>query len=286
MRNLLSTSALIAPFLIGSALAQDPSATTAPADPLIEERSDEQTGEQLDSPLDEGDEAPDLEAEPESELETDAETDLETDLESETDPATGTDTDDPLDSDPLESDTLEADTLESDPAETTEPAETMEPATDPAADPLVDPEDDATQSGLGQADAATDEAIVREQAPNELRVDWITGTRVRSLDGENIGRITDLIFDEETNAITVAILSVGGFLGIGAKDIAVKFDELQIDFDAREIQLDLTRDAADAAPEYVFRERASRPAAEPMDAPATAPLGGAPATEPPAQPID
>lgn len=283
MRNLLSTSALIAPFLIGSALAQDPSTTTPPADPLTEEQTeqqtDEQAGEQPESQPGESDEALDLETEPESDLDTDAETDLE----AETDPATGTDTADPPESEALESDSLESD-----------PADTMEPAPDSTADPLTDPADeatdDATTPAIGQAgeatDEATDEAIVREQAPNELRVDWITGTRVRSLDGENIGRITDLIFDEETNAITVAILSVGGFLGIGAKDIAVKFDELQIDFDAREIQLDLTRDAADAAPEYVFRERASRPAAEPMDAPATAPLGGAPATEPPAQPID
>jgi sporulation protein YlmC with PRC-barrel domain len=100
-----------------------------------------------------------------------------------------------------------------------------------------------------------------------LRVDWITGTRVYAPDGENIGRITDLIFDQESNAISAAILSVGGFLGIGAKNIAVRFEELVIDFDAREIQLALTREEADAAPEYVFRDRAEAPAA-------AAPAGG------------
>ena len=197
MRSLLSTTALIAPFLIGAALAQDAPATE-PADPPLEEQVDETL--------------PDTESEDDDDL--DLETDLETDVETE-------------------------DTFETEPVDDAA-----------AAAPTFEPQG---------------EAIVREQASGELRVDWITGTRVYSRDGESIGRITDLIFDEGTNTITVAILSVGGFLGIGAKDIAVKFDELTIDFDAREIRLDLTREAADAAPEYIFRARAQRPVEEPAD---------------------
>lgn len=122
---------------------------------------------------------------------------------------------------------------------------------DPAADP--DMADEAAAQPPG-------ETIMQQQASNELRVDWITGTTVRSRQDETIGSIDDLIIDQETNEITAAILSVGGFLGIGAKQIAVRFDELQIDFDAREIHLNMTRDQADAAPEYVFRDRSDLPA--------------------------
>lgn len=147
------------------------------------------------------------------------------------------------------------------------------PATPDQADPLVGEQTD-TMSGDAldmdepaddgaSAEPAPDPAgdtIVQQQAPNELRVDWITGTTVRSPQDESIGNIGDLIIDQETNTITAAILSVGGFLGIGAKQIAVRFDELEIDFDAREIQLDMTREQADEAPEYVFRERTDAPA--------------------------
>jgi sporulation protein YlmC with PRC-barrel domain len=171
MRNLLSTSVLIAPFLIGSALAQDTSPTQPPADPPADEQIDTLPGTQ---------------------------------------------------------------------PETESDAAAMEAVEDTAPPPS--------------------EAIVREQAPNELRVDWITGSRVYSHMGENIGRINDLIFDENTNGISAAILAVGGFLGIGAKQIAVHFEELQIDYDAREIQMDLTREQADAAPEYIFRDRSDLPA--------------------------
>ena len=282
MRNLLSTTALIAPFLVSAALAQDAPATDQndQTDPQAEELVEDLPDTEPEND-DEDDDAPDpdeteLETEVEAtetgietdpDLDTDAEVETESDLdiETETDPATD------METDPGAEDTLEA-----------------EPVDEPVVDAPVgetDPADpdagaDADMPAFGQDEAAdeapVDEAIVREQAPNELRVDWITGSRVNSYDGENIGRITDLIFDEESHRITVAILSVGGFLGIGAKDIAVKFEELTIDYDAREIQLNLTRDAADAAPEYVFRQRAERPVEEPVADPMDDPAPAAP----------
>lgn len=121
---------------------------------------------------------------------------------------------------------------------------------------------DETETETQEVDA---EPIVREQAPNELRVDWITGTTVTSPDGETIGNVNDLIIDGETGEMTAAILSVGGFLGIGAKQIAVNWSELQIDYDANEISMNLTREQADAAPEYVFRDREQPPAPMPAD---------------------
>ncbi|MGY6704156.1 PRC-barrel domain-containing protein [Roseinatronobacter sp.] len=184
MQRLLLTSTLIAPFLVGSVLAQDAPATTDQADPLMGEQTDTMPDDTMGA-------------------------------------------DDPLDMD----DTMDMDA--------------------PADDDMASPDEMAEPAG---------DTIVQQQAPNELRVDWITGTTVRSLQDENIGNIGDLIIDQDTNEITAAILSVGGFLGIGAKQIAVRFDELVIDFDAREIQLDMTREQADDAPEYVFRERTDLPA--------------------------
>lgn len=188
MKRLLLTSALIAPFLIGPALAQD----TAPADPPVV-------------------------GQPETVPETDTGLDQTTDAPTDPAPDAGSALDQP---------------------ESTDDAAAPEAAMDtqPAGD-----------------------TIVREQEMNELRVDWITGTTVRSMQDESIGSIRDLIIDQETNTITAAILSVGGFLGIGAKQIAVRFDELEIDFDAREIHLNLTREQADDAPEFAFRERTDAP---------------------------
>jgi putative membrane protein len=46
-------------------------------------------------------------------------------------------------------------------------------------------------------------------------------------ESDNIGDVNDLIISED-GTITHAVVGVGGFLGIGEKDVAVPFDELQI----------------------------------------------------------
>ena len=102
---------------------------------------------------------------------------------------------------------------------------------------------------------AASDKIAREQAANELRLEWITDATVTAPDGTSIGSINDLIVDGESGSMIAAIVGVGGFLGIGAKQIAVPFDQLTINFDAQEVTSDLTKEEADAAPEYVFRDR-------------------------------
>jgi hypothetical protein len=76
------------------------------------------------------------------------------------------------------------------------------------------------------------------------------------------------------------VVSVGGFLGFGAKQIAVEWDELDIRYDAFEVVLPITVEWAADAPEFGFRDRVAPPpppGAEPP--PATggqppAPTGG------------
>lgn len=158
----------------------------------------------------------------------------------------------------------------------TDPATDTTMTTDPAADPM------ATDMEAGEADqaeaaaaSAAAEKVEQQQAQNELRIDWITGTSVQSPQGENIGSISDVIVDGDTSELKAAIVGVGGFLGIGQKQIALPWDQLQINYDAREIVTDLTREEADAAPEYVFRDRQDAPAADGGMAadPAAAPMG-------------
>jgi sporulation protein YlmC with PRC-barrel domain len=99
------------------------------------------------------------------------------------------------------------------------------------------------------------DAIRQNQQAEELRADWIVGTTVTTPAGETIGTIDDILLDEEEGVVTAAIVSVGGFLGFGAKQIAVKWDDLQQQYDASEVVLDLSREDAEAAPEFNFRDQ-------------------------------
>ncbi len=119
---------------------------------------------------------------------------------------------------------------------------------------------EAAAEGEPAMSAEAEQVVVREQAPNELRVDWITGATVMSPDGELIGDVNDLILDGETGQLSAAIIGVGGFLGMGEKQIAVGWGDMKIDYDANEITLNLTKEDAEAAPEYVFREQEQAPA--------------------------
>lgn len=185
-------------------------------------------------------------------------------------------------------------------------AQEAEPATDPAmeqtetapmetegTDTMADPAMENADADMEDADeaaaaASAAEKVEQQQAENEWRVDWITGTSVTSPDGNAIGDINDLIVDSETGEMKAAIIGVGGFLGIGEKQIALPWTDLTINSDAQEITTDLTEEEADAAPEYVFRdqEAAGDMAAEgdmTADPAATDTMATEPAAEPMAE---
>lgn len=146
-----------------------------------------------------------------------------------------------------------------DPATTApETTETMPMGTDAPAADMGTTEMDATETDAAEAAAASSaaEKVEVQQAANELRLDWITGTTVTSPDGTNIGSIGDLIIDGDTGEMKAAIIGVGGFLGIGQKQIALPWADLIVNSDAQSITSDLTQEEAEAAPEYVFRDQA------------------------------
>lgn len=111
--------------------------------------------------------------------------------------------------------------------------------------------------------APQSDVVQRAQKDSELRSDWVQGTEVTTPDGETIGTINDLLINAETGEITGAVVSVGGFLGIGSKSIAVPWEELDLQYDASEITLALSKEEAEAAPEFEVRGQGEPPPAKP-----------------------
>jgi len=107
------------------------------------------------------------------------------------------------------------------------------------------------------------DVLRNNQDSSEMRGSWIIGAGVTSTAGEDVGSIDDILLDEEDGSVTAAILSVGGFLGFGSKNIAVDWNELNLDYDGNEVTIDLTREEAEEAPDFNFREREFPPPPEP-----------------------
>ncbi|HEY8578143.1 MAG TPA: PRC-barrel domain-containing protein [Devosia sp.] len=75
-------------------------------------------------------------------------------------------------------------------------------------------------------------------------------------DAEEIGNVTDLVFDEQ-GSIAAVVIGVGGFLGIGEKSVAVPYDALQFVIAADNTErwvVETTAEALNGAPEFVWEE--------------------------------
>jgi hypothetical protein len=112
----------------------------------------------------------------------------------------------------------------------------------------------ATEEGTEVPDTAVaGELFIGEQAEGEhLASNWI-GQRVYNANEENLGSINDLLFNAD-GSLKAAILGVGGFLGIGEKEVAVSFDAIEPrteeDGDVT-LYLDTTQEALEAAPDFM-----------------------------------
>jgi sporulation protein YlmC with PRC-barrel domain len=68
---------------------------------------------------------------------------------------------------------------------------------------------------------------------------------------ETVGSIQDVYLDD-SGKVKVVVISVGGFLGVGSKDIAVKWEDIKFGKDGKSLALTtgLTKDALKAMPDY------------------------------------
>jgi hypothetical protein len=69
---------------------------------------------------------------------------------------------------------------------------------------------------------------------------------------EGIGEVNDLVTDR-SGKILAALIGVGGFLGIGEKDVAVRFEDLKLARDENnnvKIVLNISKETLASAPDY------------------------------------
>jgi len=82
----------------------------------------------------------------------------------------------------------------------------------------------APQPTASRAGSASGQFPTQMQ-PNQLMASKLMGTTVVGTNNESIGDVNDVILDRNGQAIAV-VIGVGGFLGIGEKDVAVPFQQL------------------------------------------------------------
>jgi sporulation protein YlmC with PRC-barrel domain len=172
------------------------------------------------------------------------------------------------------------------------PAAQAQPASPPATD------QNATKPEEGAGAAATNggEKFITEESGQQMLSSNIVGMSVTNSNNDDIGKIDNLLLNKNGN-LTGVVVSVGGFLGIGSKHIALPMSEVQINPGQKQAMVSLSKDDLKNAPDFKTKEdqqkeqkqaaqkskAQQRGSAGAMPAPA-APAGGAPSGAAPASP--
>ena len=132
----------------------------------------------------------------------------------------------------------------------------------------------ASASTSGKAD------FVTKQTSDQWLASKFKGTDVIGADDKKIGDVSDILFDKDKK-ILAYIVGVGGFLGIGAKDVALDPASFQAvpgkDASDFKLRLSMTKDELKAAPTFEPYQpprpatTSSNSPTRPMGAPAPAP---------------
>jgi hypothetical protein len=91
------------------------------------------------------------------------------------------------------------------------------------------------------------EIMARETA-RLIASDKVEGTAVRRNDGEKLGSIKRVMIDKLTGKVAYAVMTFGGFLGIGDEHRALPWSVLHYNVDLDAYELNVTEDQLRNAP--------------------------------------
>lgn len=133
------------------------------------------------------------------------------------------------------------------------PAAFAQTATQPSATAPATTTTPATTDAAGGAAASTPTgSYLTEQSPDQVSANTYIGQSVYNGANESIGSVSDLIMQKQ-GGIVAAVVGVGGFLGIGAKNVAVPIANISV-AQNKDGTVRLTTsesvDSLKAAPEY------------------------------------
>jgi sporulation protein YlmC with PRC-barrel domain len=116
----------------------------------------------------------------------------------------------------------------------------MDPLTQPQAAAIPD-EQRAGIVGIGVGDGP---------GPDVMAATTLDGNKVVTIDGEHVGKISDIMLDVRSGKIAYAVLSEGGFLGMGSTLHAIPWGALTLNVDEKVFLVNLRAEQIKNAPGF------------------------------------
>jgi len=137
------------------------------------------------------------------------------------------------------------------PATPSHSATTGMPANSAANAPAT-PSHSATTGVPASSAASAPAAPIYFTADHQVRTSKVVGASIYNDQNQSIGSIDDVLMSDSDHKAATAVLSVGGFLGMGAKLVSIPFDQLKIQ-DDKIVMPGATKASLEAMPEYHYK---------------------------------
>jgi len=113
-----------------------------------------------------------------------------------------------------------------------------------------------TASANANANATTTRSTGDFNVAGQMSAESLVGKAVKNAANESVGKINDIYLDAN-GAVKLVVVSVGGFLGVGSKDVAVPWTDLKFGRDGNSITVltNWTKDSLKAMPDYKDERR-------------------------------
>lgn len=106
----------------------------------------------------------------------------------------------------------------------------------------------APQSGARIVGAAT--KLPDGPGPSVMAADTLDAEDVVNPAGESLGKVKHIMLDVQRGTVAYAVLSFGGFLGMGDKLFAIPWHALQLDVENKRFILNIDKDVLKKAPGF------------------------------------
>ena len=103
---------------------------------------------------------------------------------------------------------------------------------------------------MERTDSIRDEGLHSRETAQLIGSDKVEGTNVYSPDGEKIGKIERVMIDKISGDVAYAVLSFGGFLGIGDDHYPIPWSKLTYDETLDGYRTDIEKSRLEDAPRY------------------------------------
>jgi sporulation protein YlmC with PRC-barrel domain len=122
-------------------------------------------------------------------------------------------------------------------------------------EPSLDRPSETTPS-MPPGEKATPKSSTMLGTSKELYTSDLIGATVKNPQGESLGSIHELVLDPQDAKIKNAVIAMGGVLGIGAKTVAIPWQEVTPQPDGKSVVVAMQKEELENAPEW------KKPAAE------------------------